>query len=144
MNLCRSESGGSDNLILDLVGFRIHKNSGIRENSTSHYSYEIVIYVPENISNHPILLIIIMMHDLNILPNRIQCNLYKWGLYKWGTSLSGAILLHIRSFPYEWTSISGVVGNGGPRILKFTFNIKSNLYIWESKHNSTFAQIRMT
>ena len=31
----------------------------------------------------------------------IQCNLYKWGLYKWGTSISGEILVHIRSFPYK-------------------------------------------
>ena len=61
----------------------------------------------------------------------LQCNLYRWGLYKWGTSLSGAILFYILSFPFEWTCIrGGVVGNGGPRIFKFIFTTQSNLYIW--------------
>ena len=65
---------------------------------------------------------------------------------KWGTSLSGAILFHILSFPYEWPSISGVVGNGGPRFFKFIFAIQSNLYIWGIKayfhlKMENFAQI---
>ena len=32
--------------------------------------------------------------------------------------------------PYEWNSISGVVGNGDIACLKFIFIIQSNLYIW--------------
>ena len=36
------------------------------------------------------------------------------------TSIHGAILVHIRPFPYKWTSISGEVGNGDlniPRVI---------------------------
>ena len=49
-------------------------------------------------------------------------NLFKWD-----------ILFHIRSFPYKWISISGVVGIWGPRFLKFIFTIQSNLYTWGIK-----------
>ena len=39
-----------------------------------------------------------------------------------GNLFKREILFHIRSFLYEWTSVSGAVGNGGPRIVNIHFH----------------------